>query len=247
LWRITGLHEVQGIAVTSNGQQVVVACGDGTVHFYATIDQHQVAALSLGYDADNIRIDQRNGHVVVGYGTGGLAVIDPSTHLLISRMQLPGHPEGFDLSGNGVIINVPDGGSILAGDLDSNRSIQSWPTGLYRRNFPMAIDPAGQWFAVAYRLPSALQLRDLSDGTIRATVGACGDADDLFVDGDRIYLICGAGYVDVVSAAHPKAGVLRVITSPGARTGLFVPVLKTLFVAAPAHSGTAAILMLHTN
>ena len=28
-------------------------------------------------DADNIRIDPRNGDIVVGYGDGGLAIIDP--------------------------------------------------------------------------------------------------------------------------------------------------------------------------
>lgn len=32
--RIAGLHEPQGIGVSADGEQIVVACGDGTVHFY---------------------------------------------------------------------------------------------------------------------------------------------------------------------------------------------------------------------
>lgn len=245
--RISGLHEPQGIAVLPDGQQVVVACGDGTVHFYATKDRHEIAQLSLDDDADNVRIDPRNGHVVVGYGSGGLAVIDPVTHQVISRMPLPGHPEGFRLLRSKVFVNVPDRGAILMGDLDTGRITASWPTGMHRLNFPLAIDPAGHWFAIAFRLPAALQLRDTSDGLVRATGTACGDADDLFIDGDRLYLVCGAGHVDIVSITHPEAQTQRVATSPRARTGLFVPELKTLFVAVPARGGAAAIWVLHTG
>lgn len=245
--RIARLHEPQGIAVLPDGQQVVVACGDGTVHFYATTDRHEIAQLSLGGDADNVRIDPRNGHVVVGYGSGGFAVIDPTTHQVLSRIRLPGHPEGFRLFGSKFIVNVPDRGAILMGDIDTSRVTASWPTGMHKLNFPLAIDPAGHWFAVAYRFPAALQIRDASTGEVRATSGACGDADDLYIDGDRLYLVCGAGHVDIMTAAHPGAEVLRIATSPGARTGLFAPELKTLFVAVPARGGTAAIWLLRAD
>lgn len=245
--RITGLHGPQGIVVSANGQQIVVACADGTVHFYATADRHEIAQLSLGNDADNVRIDPRNGHIVVGYGSGGLAVIDPVTHQVVSRLTLPGHPEGFRLLGSKVFVNIPDRGAIVTGDLDTGRITASWSTGLHRLNFPMAIDQTGHWFAVAYRLPTGLQLRDTSDGKVYASGAACGDADDLFFDGDRLYLVCGAGHVDIVSAAHPEMGALRVATSLGARTGLFAPELKTLFVAAPTRSATAAIWVLHAD
>jgi hypothetical protein len=245
--RIAGLHEPQGIAVLPDGRQFVVACGDGSVHFYATTDRHEIAQLSLGDDADNVRVDPRNGHVIVGYGGGGLAVIDPATHQVLSRLPLTGHPEGFSLLGSKVLINVPDRGAIVMGDLDAGRITASLPTGMYRLNFPLAIDPSGRWFATAFRLPAALQLRGTSDGEVRATVSACGDADNLFIDGDRIYLVCGAGHVDVVSAAHPEGKALRITTSPGARTGLFVPELKILIVAAPARRDSAAIWVLHTD
>lgn len=246
--RIEGLHAPQGIAVVPDGKQVVVACGDGTVHFYATADRHEIARLLLGEDADNVRIDPRNDHVVVGYGDGALAVIDPDTHQVLSQMRLPGHPEGFRLLGGQVFVNVPDRGVILAGDLDAGRITSSWKTGIHRFNFPLAIDPTGRWFAIAYRFPAALQLRNTGDGKVRATSKTCGDADDLFIDGDRLYVVCGAGYVEVISASHPDADTMRISTSRGARTGLFVPELKTLFVAVPARgSGTAAIRVLHTG
>ena len=35
--------------------------------------------IDLGDDADNVRIDPQRGQVLVGYGKGALAVIDPKT------------------------------------------------------------------------------------------------------------------------------------------------------------------------
>jgi hypothetical protein len=132
----------------------------------------------------------------------------------------------------------------MTGDLDRGVITASWSTGLHRLNFPIAIDPTGQRLAVAYRFPSSLQLRAISDDKVQTTTSACGDADDLYFNGDRIYLICGEGYVDVFSASRPEAGAQRVLTSSGARTGLFVPATRTLYVAAPARQGTATIWLL---
>lgn len=240
--RIAGLHEPQGVAIA--GSELVVACGDGSVLFYSAVDRHPVAQLTLGEDADNVRIDERNGHVIVGYGSGGLAVIDPATHAVLSRTPLPGHPESFQLLGSTALINIPDRGSIASADIDTGKVGATWPTGSHGSNYPLAIDPRRGWFAVAYRMPAALQLRGTSDGTIRATASTCGDADDLFVDRERLLVICGAGHVDVLSAANPASDHKRVTTAPGARTGLLIPELGTLLVAVPARSEEAAIWVL---
>ena len=241
--RITGLHEPQGITVLPDGQ-VVVACGDGSVHFYSAADRHEIAVLTLGDDADNVRVDARNGHVVVGYGSGALAVIDPATHHVLANLPLAGHPEGFRLNGGHVLINIPDRGAIVAADIDTGKVTASWPTGARRLNFPLAVDPGGRWFALAYRFPAALQVRNAAKGDVISTRSACGDADDLFIDGDRFLLVCGAGHVDVSSTKDPGGETVRVTTAAGARTGLFVPELKTLIVAAPARGGSAAMLWL---
>ncbi|HWU72408.1 MAG TPA: hypothetical protein VN137_02925 [Sphingomonas sp.] len=238
--RITGLHEPQGVAVLGDGQ-LVVACGDGSVHFYSAADRREIAALRLGDDADNVRIDTRKGHVIVGYGSGALAVIDPATHRLLSAVKLSGHPEGFRLAGGKAFINIPDRGSIVAADIDAGKVTATWSTGMRNLNFPLAIAPDSRWFALAYRLPAALQVRS-ADGDVLSTRSGCGDADDLFIDGDRFLLVCGAGHVDVSSATNADDRIVRVTTAPGARTGLFVPELRSLIVAIPARGGAAAAL-----
>ena len=66
---------------------------------------------------------------------------------------------------------------------------------------------------------------------------ACGDIDDLFVDAKRarVYLSCGAGFVDVFEIAGTTYNhMARVPTSAGARTSLFVPELDQLYLAVRA-------------
>lgn len=241
--RIASLAEPQGVAWLPRYRELVVACGDGTVRFYSA-DRRELARINLGDDADNVRIDARNGHVIVGYGKGALATIDPATHAVLTRLRLPGHPEGFGLFGAHVYINVPDDGSVIAADIDQSRLLAHWPTGLHRLNFPMALDDAGKSITIAYRLPAALATIDAASGDTIAVRSACGDADDLFVAAGRTLLVCGAGHVDVIA---PDGGSERVQTAAGARTGLYVPQLNTLFVAVPARGHPAAIWTLKLN
>lgn len=235
--RIAGLSEPQGVAWLPAVRQLVVACGDGTVRFYAA-DRHELARLDLGDDADNIRVDQRNGRVVVGYGKGGLATIDPARHIVVARLALPGHPEGFQLAGARAYINVPGNGSIIAADIDQGRQLARWLTGLQRLNFPMAIEPSGQSIKIAYRLPAGLATIDTRNGKTLSLKFACGDADDLFLAGKRVLVICGTGHVDIVDDDGRRE---RIETQDGARTGLYVPELERLFVAVPSRGQPAAI------
>lgn len=242
LRRIAGLHQPQGVAYVPSTQEIVVASGDGTVRFYAVADRREVARIDLGDDADDIRTDERNGHVIVGYGSGGLATVDPETHRVLTRLLLPGHPEGFALNGPQVFVNIPDRGAILAVDLDQNRALATWSTGLHRLNFPMAVGPGGGWIAVAFRLPAALQFLATDTGRVLDSRPICGDADDLFVDHARIVVICGAGHVDITPLANEVGDTVRVATAPGARTGLYSPELDRLFVAVPARGTRAAAI-----
>lgn len=76
--RIAGLKEPQGIGYEPNANLLIVANGgDGTVCFFSGGNFAPLGVLALGDDADNLRIDPRSGHVIVGYGSGALAIIDP--------------------------------------------------------------------------------------------------------------------------------------------------------------------------
>ena len=237
--RIGGLKEPQGLAYLPARNELVVASGgDGMVRFYDADTFVLTGSIHVGDDADNVHVEPRSGHVVVGYGTGALAVIDPATRRIVGALPLPAHPEGFriDESGGRVIVNVPDAQQIVVGDLASGRVVTSWKAA-HRWNFPMALDPASGAAAVVYRLPSRLAVLDAGTGQVRQDLPACGDADDVFFDAKRhrLYVSCGTGKVDVLQAGP---GGYRAVASAGtrlgARTSLFVPELDRLFVAARA-------------
>ena len=235
--RIAGLAEPQGVAWLSGADQLVVACGDGSVHFYGA-DLHEIARLDLGDDADDVRVDPRNGHVVIGYGSGGLATIDAVSHRVVSHLTFKGHPEAFQLFEGRAYVNVPYDGAVLSVDIDRQTILARWPTGARRLNFPMALTPDGRSITVAFRLPATLARLDGGSGATIMAQPTCGDSDDLYLVGDRTLIICGAGHVDVL---RKDEAVARVETRGGARTGLYVPELHTLFVALPARGQPAAI------
>jgi DNA-binding beta-propeller fold protein YncE len=235
--RINGLHEPQGVGYASKADVLAVAnAGDGSVHFFAGQDFSHVAKVDLGKDADNIRLDPRSGRLLVGYGSGGIASLDPTSGKIVAQVVLPGHPEGFrvDVDGSRALVNVPDAGQIAVVDLNRGNQTATWRVHGMSANFPMAWDEANRTIAVVFRNPARLALLDSDTGALNATRSTCSDADDVFFDErrNRIYVSCGGGSVEVFQGEGPAYRLAdQVATRSGARTSLFVPELDRLFVA----------------
>lgn len=236
--RINGLKEPQGVGYALAPDLVAVAsAGDGSVRLFRGDDMAPAGVIELGEDADNIRLDPRSGQLWVGYGSGGLAVLDPTARSVANRVRLPGHPEGFQLDpvSHRAFVNVPDAKQVAVVDLETGRQTASWRIPNVGANFPMALDDARTTLATVFRSPARLVLLDTASGAVRASLTTCGDADDVFFDArrKRIYLSCGAGSVDVLQGeAGDYRQLTSIKTSSGARTALFVPELDRLFVAA---------------
>jgi len=248
--RFAGLREPQGVGYALPADLVAIAsAGDGTVRLFHGGDFSPAGAVGLGEDADNIHFDGR-GRLVVGYGSGGLAMIDPQSHALVGTAALAAHPEGFQLDPKGewAFVNVPGAGQVAVLDLAAGKQVAGWRVPGLRANFPMALDGMGTRLATVFRSPARLVLLDAATGAVTARLPTCGDADDVFFDDrrQRLYVSCGEGVVDVVQQEAGGVRLLaRVKTASGARTSLFVPELDRLFVAARAGllSSDAAILV----
>jgi DNA-binding beta-propeller fold protein YncE len=243
--RLKEQQEPQGVAYLPQSKQLLVANGrGGRVDLFDGADLTPVGHIDRLDDADNVRYDAKRGLAYVGYGSA-LAVIDPAHANLVSRIQLPGHPESFQLetAGSRIYVNVPTAGKIAVVDRRNAAVLTTWSLGEMRANFPMALDERQHRLFVATRRPAALLVFDTGTGKLITKLSIDGDADDLFFDVERkrIYTICGEGSVDVVrqrDAEHYDI-VDKVATAAGARTGLFSAPRKTLYVAIPARGSVA--------
>jgi hypothetical protein len=247
LRRIPGFSEPQGVAYAPSSDGVFVAnAGDGSVHVLRGEDLAPIGRIELGDDADNVRVDTARNRVLVGYGKGALAVIDPVSLSKIADIRLKAHPEGFQIeeTGTQVFVNLPDAREISVVDLATG-STGSLPVQGAGSNFPMAIDSGAHRVLVVFRSPPTLMALSSQDGHVAAKIETCGDADDVFVDRKRgrIYVSCGEGVVDVFAAdAAGYRRLVRVPTVSGARTSLFVPELDRLFVAVRARGSEPAAI-----
>jgi DNA-binding beta-propeller fold protein YncE len=246
--RISGLKEPQGVGYEPSTDMLYIAnAGDGSVRLFEGNDYKSAGQIELGDDADNIRIDAATSRVFIGYGNGALAVIDPSTHGKVGDVPVKAHPEAFqiDPDTSQIFVNVPDAQGIAVVDRTSQKQVAKWPTPGRGANFPMALDQGRRQVLVIFRAPAELGVFSMTDGKPIATAETCGDADDLFVDAkrDRVYVSCGAGFIDVFEpkgAAYRR--VARIPTISGARTSLFVPELDRLLVAVRARPEAPAAI-----
>jgi DNA-binding beta-propeller fold protein YncE len=247
--RIIGeLPEPQGVGYDAATDTLYVAnAGDGSVRLFKGADLSPGGRIELGSDADNVRVESKAGRVFIGHGDGALAVVDTATHDRIASVPLKAHPESFQLDGNTgrIFVNVPNTGVIDVVDRTSGKTMASWPTAGRSANFAMALDHARQHVLVAFRRPAELGIFASADGKLVASIPTCGDVDDLFADSkrDRIYISCGEGFLDVLTADGTSYRPIgRIATVAGARTSLFVPELDRLLLAVPAKGDAAAAI-----
>ena len=245
LQTIPGLSEPQGVGYEPSSDTLFVAnAGDGSVRLLDGSGYKTIGQIELGSDADNVRIDTAAKQVVVGFGDGALAVLDPSTRSKVRSVPLKAHPESFQIVEGRIFVNLPDVHAIAVADGASGKPVATWPMAK-GGNFAMAADRDRGRILVAFRSPPELAVFASTDGKPVASVEICGDVDDLFVDEkrSRVYVSCGAGYVDVFGiddATYRR--IARVPTAAGARTSLFVPELDRLLVAVRAGpAGPAAV------
>jgi DNA-binding beta-propeller fold protein YncE len=239
---IRGLDEPQGIRYLPEARRVAVANGgNGAVVFFESNSFAVSRTTKLSGDADNVRYDPAAGRVYVGYASGAIAVLDAEGEVL-GDIRLAGHPESFQLETTGprIFVNVPQAAHIAVVDRNKRAVIATWPVAEARANYPMALDERHHRLLVGCRSPSRLLVYDTDTGRPVTALDIVGDTDDLFYDPatQRIYVAGGAGFITVIQqqdADHYRT-IQKLATAAGARTALFVPELRRLFLAVP-HRG----------
>jgi len=241
---ISGLGSPQGLVYIAELNRLFVANDKGGIcKIYDAKSFQTVGELNFKDDADNVRFDSAAKKIYVGFGSGGIAVVNAADGKQIGSIKLSAHPEAFELEKNGerIFVNVPNSRHVAVIDRKKGEVIATWKTDGAFGNFPMAFDEANHRLFIGCRIPSKLVVLNTESGEVVAKIDISGDSDDIFYDSKRhrTYAICGAGKIDIIEQtdANNYKAVTKIDTADGARTGLFVPERDTLFVAVP-HRGS---------
>jgi glutamine cyclotransferase len=244
---ITGLGSPQGVAYVPGSDRLLIANDKGGI--CKIVDGksfQQIGELNLKDDADDVRYDDAAKKIYVGFGSGGIAVVNAADGKQLGSIKLAAHPEAFELEKHGkrIFVNVPSARHVAVIDRDKAEVVTTWKTDLAFANFPMALDESNHRLFIGCRLPSKLLVLNTDSGEVVAKIDLSGDADEVFYDSKRrrIYAVCGVGKIDIIEQTDSNnyARSSQVKTASGARTGLFVPELDTLFVGVPRQGSQSA-------
>ena len=244
---IKGLSEPQGIVFLPQKNRLYVANGgDGTLRSFDGTSYEATSSQVLGDDADNVREDETSGQIIVGYGDGGLAFVDPATGLRTDTVALDAHPESLQAAKGDtrIFVNVPGAHQIAVVDRRQRKVIATWSIGSASGNFPTALDEAGHQLFVGCRSPANLLIVDTESGKSISSLPLDGDCDDLFFDAisRQVFASCGSGFLDSYTKTEDGAYKLesRIPTAPGARTSLVAG--RHLYLAVPMRNDQPAAL-----
>jgi DNA-binding beta-propeller fold protein YncE len=249
---IDGVEEPQGIAYIPEQNEIAVASGgNGDCVFFNATTFERLATVHLAGDADNIRYDAADRKMYIGYGNGGMAMIDPVAHKQTGNVKLSAHPESFQLDkrNNKLYVNVPDDHSIAVIDLKGFTIADTWKIGKYRANFPMSLDTAKSLVFVGYRQPASLVGYDGKNGNLVSTIELVGDIDDIFYYSDKQEIIAsgGDGSINIFKIESRTAfkKIADIPTRKGARTSLLISSLQKFILAERASDGKPATIAVY--
>ncbi|MDO3643723.1 YncE family protein [Mucilaginibacter sp. L3T2-6] len=249
---ISGLDEPQGVAyITKHDELFVANGGTGECYFYNAKTFTKTGSIKFNDDADDVRYDADPDKIYVGYGTGGIGIIDGASHKLIGDIKLPAHPESFQLDAKAgkLWVNLPGSGIVGVCDLKTLKPTAKWSKLLPRANFPMAYDETQHHIIIGYRVPAKLIIYDSDTGKEIFNAPMVGDVDDLYWDAKNkcVYISGGGGAVDIFKQISDTSykQVAHIKTRDGARTSLLVPELGILLIAARADGHQQAALLIY--
>jgi len=238
---ITGLGAPQGVAYIPEINRLWVANDrEGICISYDGNSLALVGSVNFGDDADNVRYDRAARRVYVGFGNGGLGILDAASGRKVGLIELSGHPEAFVLEKNGprIFVNVPGARQVAVVDRAKGAVTATWKTDWALANYPLAFDEPNHRLFVGFRRPAKIVVLNSDTGELVTSLKIGSDVDDIFYDAmrRRIYAICGEGKVDVIDQIDRNTYKMSasIPTASGARTGLFVPEWNSLFVAVPS-------------
>ena len=260
---ITGLGKPHGLAWIASTGSLYVADGSlAQLLIYKSSAGSQLeltGKLKLSDDADDMVYNDARHLLFVGHGGSDsanpakIAVVDTTDLSLVANIPVATHPEALEIDPQGqrIFANIAESGEVAVIDGAGKGITDQWKLTSATDNVPLAFDAEHHTVYIACRKPATLIAVDAASGKELSSVPTGSGADDLFYDSSlrRIYVITGAGEVDVYQVDSQKAlhslGIIH--TTAGAKTALFVPSQSLLYVGIPGVDGRPGEIRIYST
>jgi len=194
---------------------------------------------SIAYDpAENV-VYIVTGGKDVDMATSELAAVDPDTGQKKRSITLQdNHVEAMALetNGNRLFINLTQTNKLAVIDRSTMKIIAFWPVRAAEQNAMVAMDEPHHRLFVGCRKPGMVVVMNSDTGVVTNSVSSPLRSDQILFDqtSNRLYSPGGEGNIGVYDTSDPDhlKIVAKVPTAPGAKTGILVPELKELILAA---------------
>ena len=244
---IPGFQKPQGLLYLSSLHRLFVASGkDGTVKTFDGVTLKPAASAAVSLGADAIGYDPKANEIYIGSGgadagkeRGDLTIFDAGTLQQKAALTADAHAGGSipDGSGTRMFVLVPEKSEVMIVDRRTHRVEATWTIPGIQKDVAVALDEKNHRLFLGVRTPPSIVVLNSDTGEKIADVATAATLDGLSFDAAtrRIYTTGGEGFLDVtqqVDANHYRR-IARIATGPVARTSLFVPEWRRLFVAVP--------------
>lgn len=244
---IPDFSKPQGVFYVPRLKKLFVAGGnDGTCKIFRGDTLGLITSVKLALGADLMDYDAAAKRLYVGYGGkdagqdyGEVGILDATKGTHLGDIKMDAHPGSIlvEKTGPRLFVSVPEINQVAVVERKSGAVIAKWPVTDAKQPVSLALDEAGRRLFVGTRNPPRVIALDAESGKAVASLPSVGVIDGMFWDGERkrIYVSGGEGFVDVYQQrdADHYDSVASIPTRSIARTSLFVPELKRLYVAVP--------------
>ena len=186
--------------------------------------------------------------------TAEIEAVNPDTGKKLGEVNFDDdHVEAMAIekNGNRLFVNLTQTNKLAVVDRRAMKEVAEWPVSPCKQNAMVALDEARQRLYVVCRAPGMVVVMDSDNGAVLSTQPAPLRADDVLFDtaANRLYVPGGEGFIGVYDTtdADKVKLIAKVPSAPGAKTGILLPDLRKLIVAAsPGDTGAAAKVLIYT-
>lgn len=247
------LADVNKLVVTQTGGDGMTKVIDGKSYKIVDSFKHTAGADSMAYDVARKRLYVVAGGRDMKKTDSYLVELDPYTGKNYGELRFDTdkvEAMAIEANGNNIFINVTGKNEIAVLDKKTRTVTKTWPIKEAQKNAPVAFDEATHRLFVITRQPGRLIVVNADTGATISDFKAPERTDQVIFDKAtrRVYVLGGEGYIGVFEEkdADHIVELPRITSAPGAKTGILVPELNKLFVAAsPGDSKAMAAILVY--